>query len=855
MAITFWRASDNGSWQTPGNRSLNISQSVRVDAVEISGRMEQKPLWRLTGDPMKCVPLLILCSVLAGLAGPARAWPGDPDVTFGAAHANAGYPRGLVVDPFPGEELHAPALALLSDGKIVAASGSPESFHVARFLKDGSLDPEFGEGGRVKTDLISLAEPIAALQRVVLQPDGKILVAGYAGTWTDYSEMIVMRHLPNGPPDPGFGSAGIVRISVPGFLTWGLDMALLSNGRILVLGNSQKAGLEQTAITVLHRFQPDGSPDQSFGTGGSVEIPGPRCHRMAVQADGKMVLASLVEDEEVPYRYVLFRRAADGSPDPSFGTNGTVLAARLPGRYNSVSDIVVHSDGKILLAADTATMDTDDDFLLARYNPDGSPDLSFNGTGHVLTNFPPDADGESDYFVSALAVQSDGKLVAGGSTGRRTSHAMTARFFPDGTLDTGYGTGGVAVSSIQGFCYTLAPQPDGRIVTGGFSQNEGGSAYLMTLTRIQGGEPRQGLVVEKPDGTALNFGTALDMGEAGRSSPHPLETVVTLRNYGTAPGTGFAAAFSGPDASRFTLVTPLPAKLAGQSSIPLTVRYTAASQVSTSIAWLAITSGNPPSEGVVFPLRGRTVAPVAALAVFDGTVPVEPGGTVNLGASNAEHPALRAITLKNTGNIDLRLQGISLGAEGNPNDFTLDAVQTELLAPGGLTTMSITFIASGPGVRTATLRIASTDTFNPPFTMLLRGTLPQGPDAWRLAHFGTLLNEGPAADLSDPDGDGRPNLLEYAFLTNPQSPSDTPPQLVKNGDYLEYSYSRPFDATLFLNYSLEWSNSLQGAGGWYPTGSSWELLVGDDGIRHQIKYGLFTGSLTRRFVRIRVSRK
>jgi hypothetical protein len=301
----------------------------------------------------------------------------------------------------------------------------------------------------------------------------------------------------------------------------------------------------------------------------------------------------------------------------------------------------------------------------------------------------------------------------------------------------------------------------------------------------------------------------------------------------------------------------LPAVLDAHSSFQLTMRYFPGAEPdftpSRGVVWLFISSEGQPPESLLLPLFAESVDPVATLAVFDGTAPLVPGATISFGGSTAAFPATRTFTLKNTGNIHLQVQGVSLGDAGNPGDFTAGPPATELLPPGGSTTLPVIFAASGPGVRTATLRIASTDTFNLPFVMQLRGTLPQGPDAWRLTHFGTLLNEGPAADLSDPDGDGRPNLLEYAFLTNPRSPAETSSQLVKDGDYLRYTFSRPSDATAFVRYSLEWSDSP--AGGWNSAGEVQEIIHSDDGTRQELTQTIATGSLPRQFVRVRVTRR
>jgi hypothetical protein len=214
----------------------------------------------------------------------------------------------------------------------------------------------------------------------------------------------------------------------------------------------------------------------------------------------------------------------------------------------------------------------------------------------------------------------------------------------------------------------------------------------------------------------------------------------------------------------------------------------------------------------------------------------------------------RTFTVKNIGSIDLLLQGISLGEDGTPGDFIAGVPEVDVLAPGASTTFPVTFTVSGPGFRTATLRVASTDTFNPPLEIHLLGTaaVAQSPDAWRLTYFGTVLNEGPAADLSDPDGDGLPNLLEYALLTNPVEPSAPAGELVKNGDTLQFTIFRPTNAWQFVNYALEWSDSPQGP--WNGTGFI-SINLDIEGGRQGESFAVNAGTGGRRFVRLRVTRK
>ena len=202
------------------------------------------------------------------------------------------------------------------------------------------------------------------------------------------------------------------------------------------------------------------------------------------------------------------------------------------------------------------------------------------------------------------------------------------------------------------------------------------------------------------------------------------------------------------------------------------------------------------------------------------------------------------------GNIELQLQGLSMDSSGTPDDFTAGPAEMDRLLPGASTTFPVTFTPFGKGARSARLRIASTDSFNPPLEINLTGWGAEGLEAWRLTYFDTQLNTGPAADLSDPDLDGIPNFLEYATFTNPVVPNGTAGEFTVAGITPKYTISIPSSATSYLRYNLEWTDSLPGP---WNSSSANPAILSDDGTRKLIQFTLPAGS-PRLFVRLRVSR-
>ncbi|HMA38255.1 MAG TPA: S-layer homology domain-containing protein, partial [Chloroflexia bacterium] len=174
----------------------------------------------------------------------------------------------------------------------------------------------------------------------------------------------------------------------------------------------------------------------------------------------------------------LARYQSDGSLDPSFGTGGRVMT-RLPGGAAHVNALALQLDGRIIVAGEQQGSTTD--FAVARYLPGGSLDPGFGSGGLVFTDFQGGAD-----TVNALVVQSDGRLLVAGttftSTGTSRLNVALARYLPNGSLDPSFGTGGQVVTSFGGAAdsaQALAVQSDGRIVVAGAHGPYGSQQFLV----------------------------------------------------------------------------------------------------------------------------------------------------------------------------------------------------------------------------------------------------------------------------------------------------------------------------------------------------------------------------------------
>jgi len=189
------------------------------------------------------------------------------------------------------------AVAIQRDGGIIVSGysdfGSVSYFSMDRYNADGNLDLGFGELGRVISGISAgqRAEAIA----MALQADGNIVLAGGSSTSSN-SVVALMRFNPNGVLDTNFHGSGQVTNMVGPSDNYAEGVALQSNGKIVV-GASVTVG-RYDRFTAL-RYNPNGSLDSSYGTGGVVPIDfgtgaDEECDGMALDASERAVLVGSV---------------------------------------------------------------------------------------------------------------------------------------------------------------------------------------------------------------------------------------------------------------------------------------------------------------------------------------------------------------------------------------------------------------------------------------------------------------------------------------------------------------------------------------------------------------------------------
>lgn len=313
------------------------------------------------------------------------------------------------------------AIAMQSDGKILIA-GKFTSYngmaiqYLARLNASGTLDNGFNAGNSGLND---------GIKKILVQPDGKIVVAGTFG---------IKRLNANGTPDAGFNAGG-----GPGANGTIHDVLILSNNKLIIGGAFTT--YNGTPVNYLARLNTNGTYDATFN-GDNTGADG-MIYSLALQRDGRILIAGeLNEYNDIPVNFIC-RLNDNGTLHNTFVNTGEVA-------NSPITSIALQSDGKILAGGD---------FLLTRLNANGSTDASFNA---VAAN-----DGITER-VNRILVQPDGKILIGwgeyntcGDCG--VGETRMLRRNADGTNDAGFK---YFLQFVKENIYAIAIQPDGKILAG-----------------------------------------------------------------------------------------------------------------------------------------------------------------------------------------------------------------------------------------------------------------------------------------------------------------------------------------------------------------------------------------------------
>ena len=359
-----------------------------------------------------------------------------------------------------------------SDGKFLTVLNIGVNVQINRRLADGTIDSTYGKNGFSAN--VEMINPAAALQS-----DGKIVVVG--ATTSGNSDFIAARFDTSGKFDLSFGDKG-VRVTDAGSETDVLSsVAIQTNGKIVAGGQTSRGGINQFAMI---RYDKDGTIDSSYGSQGLVITNfGGACNinSIALQTDNKVVAAGTFNNGSTT-DFAIARYLKNGALDTTFNENGEVTSNF--GNSDNAISVAIDTTGKIIVGGYYTDPSDNSHFEIARYTANGSLDPSFNGSGVTGTTF-----GSNREYLSAIALQSNGEIIAGGNVfGAQSSYSELAfaRFNVDGSIDNSFGTSGQTLdpmgSNDYDYLYFLTIAPNGQIFSGGYTlSNNLGSFSLVIL--------------------------------------------------------------------------------------------------------------------------------------------------------------------------------------------------------------------------------------------------------------------------------------------------------------------------------------------------------------------------------------
>jgi uncharacterized delta-60 repeat protein len=461
--------------------------------------------------------IIVTLMMAAAVVTQAQTTAGNLDATFGSG--------GTVRTDFAGNIDQANAVAIQPNGQIIAAGSSfsnsktVEDFIVARYNANGSLDKRFAKNGKITTDFFRNVDSISA---VAIQPDGGIIVAGFAqlgGNGGNPRVFALARYRSDGNPDTSFGNGGALTTSFGGNFAAASAVMVQPDGKIVVAGTVDfNADVPGSGLDfALARYNANGTLDGTFGKGGKVVFDFfgsfDQANAAVLQADGKIIVVGSASYDSLnrDIGFALARFNTDGSIDFGFGTGGKQITDFF-GAGAKANGVAVQPDGKFVVAgtaSDSATRPNATDIALARYNSDGSLDAGFGTGGEAAIPFNNSATEQGN----ALALLPDGKIIVAGAAFKTFATPPDfglVRYNSDGSLDSGFGSGGTLTTDIAGGtdeALAVAIQADGKVVAAGRAFRSNFDLTLARYTNEVAPAPTDTTPPAAPAGLTATFNT------------------------------------------------------------------------------------------------------------------------------------------------------------------------------------------------------------------------------------------------------------------------------------------------------------------------------------------------------------
>lgn len=385
---------------------------------------------------------------------------------------------GMVVTRLNGFTMYGRNALVQPDNKIIffgngqLNGGSIRWFLLlVRYNENGTVDTSFGSNGFVQAEI----GPYSGAGQAILQPDGKILIAGKRAA-NPGSASVLMRYNPDGSPDTSFNGSGKVELFTSGTYYTSADaICLQPDAKIAVTGTATNLAVT-TAGQFTARLNPDGSLISVYGHSESIDKASLGEDRamtypaaIACMADGRFVtVGSTSNFPETPIGQ-LKRFRSDGTPDPAFGSNGIL---NFDGT-RELTDIKIQPDGKIVMAGTTVPYT----YFVARTDSTGTFDPTFgvNGVAAVPA-------------AANLELYATGKIAVSGTTSQ--SRVSASRLKNDGTFDSSFSGDGSfefgatpnSFDRVRG----VTVDPRGRMIISGWTTQDT-NTYSFFISRLSYG--------------------------------------------------------------------------------------------------------------------------------------------------------------------------------------------------------------------------------------------------------------------------------------------------------------------------------------------------------------------------------
>ncbi len=370
---------------------------------------------------------------------------------------------------------NAEILGIIKDGNIIVGAGFSRvgNFDKIAMVKmdlNGKMDATFGQNGLLT---FPFGSGHARASSIIQQPDGKYLVAGWA-RYVNADEYVLLRVLQNGNLDSSFGTNGLVR-GVFSNSSFAEDetaqIGLLSDNKIVIAGRSYNGQNDDGFVAC---FNVDGKINKSFGTDGflilefGVNPPYESVRALSIDKSDNIYLGGDVATGfNTEDAFFILKLNKNGVKDTSFGTNGIVTKALASNVIAGLNTMEIDSKGRILTGGGAFDTDElDNNYFLTRYNPNGTPDMSFGQSGQVILTR------SANESISDLIVFPSGLIIAAGTTGGFPSSFAMVRLFENGSQDMSFGTNGWSIEKITNDFNSInsVVYSDGFIYAGGTSR-------------------------------------------------------------------------------------------------------------------------------------------------------------------------------------------------------------------------------------------------------------------------------------------------------------------------------------------------------------------------------------------------